>query len=438
MLAALGAAVLCCTVLSAAIFRPRGVQLCVLVSAGLASYAAAALLSAYLSAKAAEPLRAFLQQLTAMRTQGRQLSPDACGCPELAAIAAELQMLSAQAVSLTERAQSERRCAGEMLDALEEGILLLDGDARVLFANKAGCNALGAERDALRGSALRDFEAARPLCEAIGRTPPAAVDIPLPGGRIGQAVIQLAPRVDASGDAAALIVIGDVTAQRETEQVRRAFFEDAAQILRAPAERIKNYAELLCNDMPLGGHKVEDLSKRILKESSRLRAVVKKMILLSRLENGDLSLPRGTLDMAALVRERCNRAEEAAKSHGVSLTCETQDCTLCAARGEMAELLDELLENALCYARTGNRAHVSLTVESDAPCLRVANTGEPLSPEQARRVFDRFYHGRSSSGAGVGLAIVQQIARSYGALCLVTPQPDGALFTVRFPAAAAE
>ena len=79
---------------------------------------------------------------------------------------------------------------------------------------------------------------------------------------------------------------------------------------------------------------------------------------------------------------------------------------------------------------------ITLAVEQDAPCLRIFNTGDILTSEQARRIFERFYHGKNAAGAGLGLAIVRQIVLEYDGALLVTPAPDGNLFSVRFPKAA--
>ena len=101
-------------------------------------------------------------------------------------------------------------------------------------------------------------------------------------------------------------------------------------------------------------------------------------------------------------------------------------------------LAGNLITNAVKYNRQGGRVEVNLTNENGAPCLRVFNTGEPIAPEYAQRIFERFYRidkGRSKAagGTGLGLAIVKHIATNYGASVTVTAAPDGNTFTVLFP-----
>ena len=336
----------------------------------------------------------------------------------------------------------ERDRLANTLDCLAEGILVLDTAAQVRYANTAACTALYADRQALLGSVLSAAAAAAPLhanvAAALEHGEPGSMDLSLPDGRTARtSVFPLAAGGTAGG---ALIVILDVTAERESTEVRRQFFASAEETLRTPARNIKGFAELLASDMPLGGNKQQEISKRMLREAANLNQLIGKLIVLSRMENGDLSFSRVQLDLADVVHSCCENAAQRAQQLGVALNCTTVPCPLFASLWEMGELSSSLLDNALRYNRAGGRVAVNLTVENGAPCLRVTNTGDPIPPEQARRIFERFYRigrGKSPGGAGLGLAIVKHIAGNYNATVTVTPQPDGNTFTVRFPHAGA-
>lgn len=332
----------------------------------------------------------------------------------------------------------ERDRLANTLDCLAEGILVLDPAAKVWYANTAACTALYIDRKTLLGQTVAAAPAAAPLrtnvTAALERGEPGSVDLPLPDGRTGRAsVFPFSAGGPAGG---ALIVILDVTAERESTEVRRQFFASAEETLRVPAQNIKGFADLLASDMPLGGNKQQEISKRMLREAANLNQLIGKLIVLSRMENGDLSFSRVPLDLADVVNSCCDNAAQRAQHLGVSLSCTLTPCPLVASLWEMNELTADLLDNALRYNRAGGRVAVSLTIENSAPCLRVTNTGDPIPPDQARRIFERFYRigrGKSPGSAGLGLAIVKHIAGNYGATVTVTPQPDGNTFTVRFP-----
>ena len=319
-----------------------------------------------------------------------------------------------------------------------EGILILDPAAQVRYANTAACMDLYADRHILLGSALSGVPAAAPLranvAAVLERGEPGSLDLPLPDGRTARASVF--PFSAGSMTGGALIVILDVTAERESTEVRRQFFASAEEILRTPARNIKGFAELLASDMPLGGNKQQEISKRMLREAANLNQLIGNLMVLSRMENGDLSFSRVQLDLADVVRSCCDNTAQRAQQLGVTLSHALVSCPLYASLWEMGELVSDLLDNALRYNRAGGSVFVNLSIENHAPCLRVTNTGDPIPPEQARRIFERFYRagrGRSPGGAGLGLAIVKHIAGNYGATVTVTPPPEGNTFTVRFP-----
>lgn len=361
------------------------------------------------------------------------------GFAAAAAVALRAAGQNAQQIERTyARLTEERDRLSNTLDCLAEGILVLDAAAQVRYANTAACTALYADRQALLGSVFSGAPAAAPLranvAAALERGEPGSVDLPLPDGRIARAsVFPLSAGGTAGG---ALIVILDVTAERESAAVRRQFFASAEEILRTPTQNIKGFAELLSSDMPLGGNKQQEISKRMLREAANLNQLIGKLIVLSRMENGDLSFSRVQLDLADVVNACFDSAAQRAQQLGVTLSRTLVSCPLVASLWEMSELVSSLLDNALRYNRAGGRVAVSLTIENGAPCLRITNTGDPIPPDQARRIFERFYRigrGKSPGSAGLGLAIVKHITDNYGALVTVTPRPDGNTFTVRFP-----
>lgn len=437
MLLVLGAAVVCCTALCAVLFRLRGVQLAILLGAGLVSFLAAALLARALSAACTAPLHEFLGALEAHRTSGGAPARPEETEPELAALYEEFRLLSLRADTLSGRLRQERERIRAMMNALPTGVLIVDRERRARIVNDTALKALSTTRAALIGKTLSHVPNAARLCEGLARAAVSryavTVEIPLPDARSGEASIMRAPCAPPSEEAFFLILIEDRTVQHEAEAVRKRFFTDASQLLRTPTERIRGYAELLCSDTPLNGNKVEDVSLRILTEARHLRATVSKLLLLTRLENNDLTPMREPLDLVPLFTERCKRAEKAAAACGVTLTSEAQPCTLFASRFEIAELLDELLDNAVRYNREGGSVQAALSVENGSPCIRIWSAGETIPPEKARHLFERFYRIGNSVGAGLGLCIVRQIALGLGGAVLLTPTRGGNLFTVRFP-----
>ena len=374
-----------------------------LLGAGLVAFAVAAFVATRVAKTVTDPISDFTESLKNVQEGGARLEPEKYPYEELQAMAGDINRMSEEIARNMRRLEREKAKIDYILDNMNEGFVLLDTDQNILLINASACRAFGVKKNEAQGKNI--LHATR--------------NIPLIDG-------------------GAIIIIADVTAQRNAAKMRQDFFESASHELKTPITSIKGFAELLCSDMPLGGNKQEAISKRILKETMRMSSLISDIIMISRLESGDITFEREVLDLAAVVSECCSDAAEFARSSKVSISCTTQPCVLSASHREMSELAGNLITNAVKYNRQGGRVEVNLTNENGAPCLRVFNTGEPIAPEYAQRIFERFYRidkGRSKAagGTGLGLAIVKHIATNYGASVTVTAAPDGNTFTVLFP-----
>ena len=391
-----------------------------LLGAGLVAFAVAAFVATRVAKTVTDPISDFTESLKNVQEGGARLEPEKYPYEEMQAMAGDINRMSEEIARNMRRLEREKAKIDYILDNMNEGFVLLDTDQNILHAT--------------RNIPLIDGVAA-----VLKKGGHVAVDMPLPDKRKGEVNIsRVKPEDTGAIDGGAIIIISDVTAQRNAAKMRQDFFESASHDLKTPITSIKGFAELLCSDMPLGGNKQEAISKRILKETMRMSSLISDIIMISRLESGDITFEREVLDLAAVVSECCSDAAEFARSSKVSISCTTQPCVLSASHREMSELAGNLITNAVKYNRQGGRVEVNLTNENGAPCLRVFNTGEPIAPEYAQRIFERFYRidkGRSKAagGTGLGLAIVKHIATNYGASVTVTAAPDGNTFTVLFP-----
>jgi len=98
------------------------------------------------------------------------------------------------------------------------------------------------------------------------------------------------------------------------------------------------------------------------------------------------------------------------------------------------QVLTNLLENAARLAPRPAEIEVSARIEGGAVCVAVADRGPGLKPEDLEKVFDKFYHDRSSPGAGLGLAICRAIVKAHGGRIWAENQKGGgAVFLFTLP-----
>ncbi|MBI1850035.1 MAG: HAMP domain-containing histidine kinase [Planctomycetes bacterium] len=212
------------------------------------------------------------------------------------------------------------------------------------------------------------------------------------------------------------------------------FTADAAHELRNPISVIRNAAEVaLLHDR--SGAEYREFLADILVTSRRMGSIVDGLLLLARMDAGVVRSTFAAVDLVGIVRESAARL--ATDPERVRIANESVG----VIRGEarlLRVLVDNLLSNALRYSEG---KPVDVVVRSEASrrvTLSVRDFGPGVPPSEKNRVFERFYRGanerRDGSGAGLGLAIVDEIARVHFAECEIGDAAPGTRASVRFPA----
>lgn len=332
--------------------------------------------------------------------------------------------------------------AAEVLDAVDEPRLLVRA-RRVLLANRAARKMLG---EHIEGQdvrlAIRHPAAAERLTDgapdADARTRTELVGLGEPGRRWEMTTSRL-------GDGSRLVRLTDRSQFHAAEQMRVDFVANASHELRTPLATVLGFVETLQDDSVAEDR---DVRRRFLKimadEASRMRQLVEDLLSLSRVEADRFSAPRDPVDMIPLIEEtRANLQQMiAGRESEIRLDNRASTATVTGDRPQLAQLLDNLLSNALKYGRAG--APVTVTLEDggeDLLCLSVVDQGEGIAPEHLPRLTERFYRvdpgrSRSGGGTGLGLAIVKHIVgRHRGRLDIRSKPGDGTSVRVWLPKA---
>ncbi len=225
-----------------------------------------------------------------------------------------------------------------------------------------------------------------------------------------------------------------------TEQRRRDLIGDVAHELRTPIASVRGYVEGLEAGVFAPGPE----TWRVLDEqTARLERLVDDLAVLWRAESNDLRLEIGPVDAASAMADAVERHRSLAAARRISLAFEATRPTMVRAdRVRLAQVLDNLVGNALRYTNEAGHVWLGLAAEGAWIALSVADDGPGLEPEQAARVFERFYRAdpsrsRDAGGSGLGLAITRSLVDAMGGTIAVSSSGPGrgTRFTVRLPAA---
>ncbi len=245
-------------------------------------------------------------------------------------------------------------------------------------------------------------------------------------GRLGLALNEMLAQIE--------VAFAEKSASED--QLRR-FVADASHELRTPLTSIRGYAELLGR----GGFADEagrrKALRRIEEEATRMGGLVEDLLLLAELDRGRPLLTE-PVDLQRICADVVGDAN--AVPHGHHLTLRPGGSVVVLGdRGRLAQVAHNLVRNALAHSPEGSKIVVSTGVEGSMGLIRVADDGPGIPPEEATRVFDRFYQSdpsRSGTGAGLGLAIVRATAEaSGGSAHVVETSTPGATLVVRLPLA---
>ena len=232
--------------------------------------------------------------------------------------------------------------------------------------------------------------------------------------RLGQG--DLAARVPEEGPEELRVLarsFNQMAAELESSiEAQREFVANASHQLRTPLTGLRLRLEAIAGEGGLSGEQAVKAEA----ELDRLTALVEDLLALARATASDSTA--SAVDLEAVAREAVGRWREAATAAGKRLELRAQGEPQVWAKWEdIAQVLDNLIDNALRYSASGE-VHVETSVRDGSACLAVADSGPGIAPEDRSQVFERFYRGvsgrRAGGGTGLGLAIVEELVRRSG------------------------
>jgi PAS domain S-box-containing protein len=347
---------------------------------------------------------------------------------------------------LYQRVALEKERSFAILANIADGIVAVDRDGHVVLWNSAAEQITGV-----------------PAAEALGRTPlqvlgrdlePAAGDPP--GNRLvsilrGREEVWLSLTEAVMRDPAGLVAgriyaLRDISSDRFVEQMKSDFVSTVSQELRRPLTSIYGFAEtLLRRDVLFGEEERRTFLGYIASESERLAEIVDALLIVARLDAGDLQVNLAPTDVGSVVSEAVSAVEGARRNgHRFVLDLPEEPVAAEADRDKLRQVLANLLDNAIKFSPAGGTVTVAARRRSDVVEVSVADEGVGIPRAEHQPIFRKFYRGdaggsRGGSGTGVGLFIAEGLVSAMGGRIWVSStEGEGASFTFQLPLAHAE
>ncbi|MEL7609369.1 MAG: ATP-binding protein [Bacillota bacterium] len=353
-----------------------------------------------------------------------------------------LLRLTRQQQRIRDQIEELSRKQGEfyaVTENMREGLMVLDGNLRLLFINKSACDLFGKGYDECIGKHIlfisRSDELQRVAQKA--REGGSASAVTGLSGRSYQ--LMASPVVEGERVRGVVLLTLDVTEKQNAEQLRREFTANVSHELKTPLTSIRGYAELIRE----GVVRPEDAAgfgRRIYEEADRMIALVEDIMKLSRLDEGTLHREREEVDLRALAEAVCERFGPLARKYNVSLRLLPGGPAIVRGiRATLEDIVANLVQNAVVYNKNPGSVDVTLSGDEETVELVVTDTGIGIPPGLEEKVFERFFRADASrfketGGTGLGLSIVKRGAMAHGAEVSLRPrQGGGTIAKVVFP-----
>jgi signal transduction histidine kinase len=224
----------------------------------------------------------------------------------------------------------------------------------------------------------------------------------------------------------------------EIDRLKDEFVSSISHELRTPLTSIAGYVELLQEEEE-NAEKLGHLAI-VGRNAERLLALVTDLLFAARLQYGRLELQRSPVDLRSLVVQCVDSARPRAQAASVLLDLQVADVPEIAGEpAKLAQLLDNLVSNAIKFTPRDGRVSVRLTAHPDLIRIEVSDTGIGIPGEERERLFERFFRAQSAlerqiQGTGLGLYISKAIVDAHDGRIGVDSVPgEGTTFIVELP-----
>ncbi|SDS67939.1 PAS domain S-box-containing protein [Nocardioides scoriae] len=343
-----------------------------------------------------------------------------------------------------------------ILASMGEGVMGVDAEGRVTFANPAAAGVLGADGEALLGTDLCTItcpsdhqDGERCLTDVVRETGTA---ITRPSGEFARVddtrfpvEVTAAPRRGPGLETGMVLVFRDTTERQAMARMKNQFVSAVSHELRTPLTSIRGALEMLSDgdtgELPASAGSMVETA---LRGSERLTRLVNDIIDVERLESGSFPMYFAEHAAAAVVEASVSGLEVLAAEAGVTLVVDGAEGLVRADADRLVQALVNLVGNAVKFSPPGSEVHVEARTVGPAVQFTVSDSGRGIPASHLELVFERFAQvevsdAREKAGTGLGLPITRSIVEQHGGRIWVESVPgEGSTFAFTVPVAQVE
>lgn len=323
----------------------------------------------------------------------------------------------------------------EAIEALPEGIILLDPKDQILWCNRAADRHLGISLPRDTRAIITQLVRTPGFAEFLRRTDSDARFVLTKSAMLTRNYeLKLVP----FGERNKILVSVDVTDAKRTETIRSDFVANVSHELRTPLTVVSGFIEHFLDGQAMTAEQRRHFALLMRVQTDRMLSLVDDLLTLSRLEAEDTPTSEENVDMDTLVAELLTEAEGLSGGRH-RITARADGSVLRGNWKELRSAFTNLVSNAVRYTPDGGRISIEWSRHDGSGRFSVSDTGFGIAAEHLPRLTERFYRvdrgrSRDSGGTGLGLAIVKHVLLRHQASLEIKSEPgQGSTFTAVFP-----
>ena len=335
---------------------------------------------------------------------------------------------------------TEQGMLAEVGRMLDDGLLVADGSGTVMSANSAAVRFLG---EGLAGKSLTDVIPSQDILEIVAGHDQERTLVFSPQSSVA---MEFNVRIRRTDDGLIIVLLLDMTLQRNLEKVRRDFVANVSHELRSPLTSLAGFIETILLNEVTDWPTQQRFLRIMEEEAGRMSRLIDDLLSLSRVEVDEHIIPDQTVPLLEVVKSVMASLEPRAARRNMAINLidrrvgEAPRLVMVGFADEINEVFQNLIENAIKYGFENTDITVEVDpVSANKVVISVSNTGEVIAENHLNRLTERFYRvdkarSRQIGGTGLGLAIVKHIVNRHRGAMDVTSSAEGITrFAVTLP-----
>ena len=394
-----------------------------IVYAALSATVLSMIVGFYMSKSISHPLQQMSRAALEVAGGNYQQQVEVTTADEVGQLAQTFNYMSATLQHTIEALSQEKTKLENIMLSMNEGVMAIDQQGKVILANPQAKLLLKLEPHDLTGqdihTLLPQVEIMHLFMDVVASQNIQTAEFTLSGGKILR--LQAAPLRRGENVWGAVGILQDVTEIRHLEQMRRDFVANVSHELRTPMTSIQGFVEAIIDGLAEDKESQDRYLKVILDEAVRLNRLVTDLLDLSRLETRQLNWPMEPVYLPPLFAQVVTKLQPQFDKQQLTpvLDCSESLSLVSGNRDRIQQVLINLLSNAISFTPVGGKVTLAAVEMGDKIKISVSDSGIGIQPEEQEKIWERFHkvdkaRTRSLGGTGLGLSIVKQIVETHG------------------------